>query len=327
MIQTKKHSGQGFTLIDCHAAKRGFTLIELSIVLVIIGLIAGGVLVGQDLINAAAIRAQISQIEKYNTAVNTFRGKYGYLPGDIPDPYASQYGFYGRGQYPGEGDGDGLIEGVFADGPGNGTYNDGSYQGIGETPMFWVDLTKASLIDGGFSLASSTQPPSIDPVTLSSSPNLNAYFPQAKLGAGNYIYVWGDTTRIDEMNGFNNFNFFGISAISVLGGAGYPIFTSPGLSVQQAYAIDQKMDDGLPQSGKVIAMYLGGFARWAGDAYIPGGPAGSSAYPVTSGTGIKTVGAPTTCYDNGNVAGAMEQYSMSQNGGAGINCALSFQFQ
>ena len=48
--------------------KRGFTLIELSIVLVIIGLIVGGILVGQDLINAAAIRAQIAQVEKYQTA-------------------------------------------------------------------------------------------------------------------------------------------------------------------------------------------------------------------------------------------------------------------
>ena len=38
----------------------GFTLIELSIVLVIIGLLVGGVLVGQDLIRAAGVRAQIS---------------------------------------------------------------------------------------------------------------------------------------------------------------------------------------------------------------------------------------------------------------------------
>lgn len=61
------------------AKNNGFMLIELSIALVVIGLIVGGVLVGQDLINAAAVRAQISQIEKYNTAVNTFREKYGYL--------------------------------------------------------------------------------------------------------------------------------------------------------------------------------------------------------------------------------------------------------
>ena len=75
--------------------KKGFTLIELSIVLVIIGLIAGGVLIGRDLINAAAIRAQISQIEKIQTAVNTFRGKFNALPGDMGTAIANQFGFPG----------------------------------------------------------------------------------------------------------------------------------------------------------------------------------------------------------------------------------------
>jgi hypothetical protein len=36
-----------------------------------------------------------------------------------------------------------------------------------------------------------------------------------------------------------------------------------------------------------------------------------------------TSGSATTCYDNGNVAGATQQYSLGQNGGAGMNCALS----
>src|SRR5271156_1365895 len=90
--------------------RRGFTLIELSIVLVIIGLIVGGVLVGRDLIASAQVRSQITQIEKYNTATNTFRAKYGYLPGDIPDPLAFNSGFQHRGSYAGEGDGNGVIE-------------------------------------------------------------------------------------------------------------------------------------------------------------------------------------------------------------------------
>jgi hypothetical protein len=81
-------------------------------VLVIIGLIVGGVLVGQ---RAAGVRATISQIEKYNTAANTFYGKYGYLPGDIKDPDASSFGFRSRGQYAGEGDGSGKLEGVYGD--------------------------------------------------------------------------------------------------------------------------------------------------------------------------------------------------------------------
>ncbi len=64
---------------------RGFTLIELSIVLVIIGLIVGGVLVGQDLIHAAALRAVISEKDRFSAAIYTFQGKYGYLPGDFPN--------------------------------------------------------------------------------------------------------------------------------------------------------------------------------------------------------------------------------------------------
>src|SRR3954468_21990802 len=91
--------------------ERGFTLIELSIVLVIIGLIVGGVLVGQDLIRAAEIRATVGQYEKYNTAINTFRSKYNGLPGDIVGPGA--FGLYSTsmdGSAAGLGDGNGLVE-------------------------------------------------------------------------------------------------------------------------------------------------------------------------------------------------------------------------
>jgi prepilin-type N-terminal cleavage/methylation domain-containing protein len=61
---------------------KGFTLVEVSIVLVIVGLIVGGVLVGRELIDNASMRKVISDLEKYQTAANTFRDKYGAFPGD-----------------------------------------------------------------------------------------------------------------------------------------------------------------------------------------------------------------------------------------------------
>jgi prepilin-type N-terminal cleavage/methylation domain-containing protein len=292
----------------------GFTLVELSIVLVIIGLIIGGVLVGQDLINTAGIRAQVSQIEKYNTAVNTFRGKYGYLPGDIPDPTASQYGFAPRGTLPGQGDGNGiLVNGV-------DIWPNGWNQGVGEVMMIWNDLTAAHLIEGSFTTASSTANVVNNDVTIASTPSLYDFYPVAKIGGGNFVYVWSGGVNSD-LNGSDNNNYFGLGVIAALVN-GYAIQTSPSLSVLQAYKIDNKIDDGLPQSGKVMAMGLAGGSgpRWLGGSthliWSWGGPAPGTATPPSS----------TTCYDNANNGSAVMTYSVGQSNGTGINCGLSFRF-
>jgi prepilin-type N-terminal cleavage/methylation domain-containing protein len=138
--------------------KSGFTLIELSIVLVIIGLIVGGVLVGRDLISAAVVPAQISQIEKYQQAVNTFKGKYGYLPGDIPEPYASQFGFVARGAYAGTGDGKGIMEGITSYAA---SANKGHCPGSGENILIWRELSDTRLIDNSFQSAVASIIPSV----------------------------------------------------------------------------------------------------------------------------------------------------------------------
>jgi len=62
--------------------KNGFTLVELSIVLVIIGLLIGGILVGQSLIDSAKLQSFVRQMQQYDAALLTFYTKYKSIPGD-----------------------------------------------------------------------------------------------------------------------------------------------------------------------------------------------------------------------------------------------------
>lgn len=63
--------------------QRGFTLIEIAIVLVIIGLLVGGVLKGQELIRSAQVRKAISNMDELKTAVFGFQDRFRALPGDM----------------------------------------------------------------------------------------------------------------------------------------------------------------------------------------------------------------------------------------------------
>ena len=96
-------------------SQKGFTLVELAIVMIIIGLLISGILKGQELVESARVAATVTQIKGIDAAISTFRDKYQALPGDIANPGAR---LPECAAYPGPigcnvgGNGDGFVSGA-----------------------------------------------------------------------------------------------------------------------------------------------------------------------------------------------------------------------
>jgi hypothetical protein len=111
-------------------SEAGFSLVELAIVLLVIGLIIGGILKGQELLESARLKSLLTQVNEYRVATSIFLEKYGALPGDYDK--AKEY-IDDKLQ---NGNGDGKI-----DGPGLASHGAGH-----EALSFWSHLAAAGLI-------------------------------------------------------------------------------------------------------------------------------------------------------------------------------------
>ncbi len=195
----------------------GFSLVEMSIVIIVIGLILAAVMKGRVVIDIARTRALISEINNYKAAVGSFYAKYKALPGDF-----SEASVYWTGENTVSGNGDGKI----------------SFQsdaGIYEGYQAWQHLSNESMVN---LLLTGTQTTGLA--------LLDVDVPRAKVGGG-YFFDYGSIGTLTQ----NNLLILGVPLVPA--GGNYParLTLDGGLTPKQAYDLDVKIDDGLPSGGAV----------------------------------------------------------------------------
>ena len=223
--------------------RHGFSLVEIAIVLVILGLLVGGIVAGKSIIQASQVRKITADFVRYNTAVRAFDTQYGGYPGDLPR--ATEYwGFAGgtTGQdaacYNVSSKAKGTCNG---DGDGNiACANPAGTWSCSETFHAWKQLANAGLIEGSY-----TGVKGVGGTDYMIVPGFNA---PGSSRAGTGFAFWS------QQDGFvgdgNCFPGKGGNLI-MFGTANTSITEYPGLRPTEAWNIDLKMDDGKPGLGNM----------------------------------------------------------------------------
>ncbi len=228
------------------SSEKGFTLVELAISLVVIGLIIGGVLRGKEMIHNAQISSTMSQIKSFDAAAATFRDTYGALPGDLKDP---QLRLPNCTTFPCNlsGNANGKIDWTFDMGIGGDDFV--------EAFNFFPHLQKAGLIKDPFgngTVSSGTYPPTPTSDTHSEfSPKM------ALKGVWAFYVIYADPTRGQgaPQQGMNDIHYYSIFDLSAL----------------EAGAMDKKLDD---------------FNGYTGDVVVVQNPVTPATRPCTDADGV-----------------------------------------
>ncbi len=222
----------------CHM-RHAFTLIELSIVLIIIGLLVGGILAGQGLIEAASIQSQANQLREYDVAYKTFQVKFGdsAIPGDYDRAADAIAGAT-------SGNGDQLIEN---DNPVAATRPLCRVTYANEQPEFFIQLSNAGLLKGSFD---GTQ-------------TLGTGFPELKMNKGKGMSGGSSYSRDALYTGMQLLASQDPTRRAILclnlGDTSQAAFSNMNRRIgvataQQMLLLDTKIDDGAAKGGRLIAL-------------------------------------------------------------------------
>lgn len=237
----------------------GFSLVELSIVLVILGLLTGGILSGQSLIRSAELRAITTEYQRYAAAVMSFRDRYMALPGDAPN--ATRFWGIAAGS---TGYDTACFESATSDSTtcnGNGDGTIGQYYNLNlslmsERYLAWKHLANAGLVEGTYR---GSLPPS--------GGNQGEYLkvpgavPTSKLANAVWL-LHGRPASGNNTDSAWEFNFIryggNILTIGEPHSSNYGVPTGAVVRPAEAWNIDAKIDDGDAIRGRMWVSYRSG---------------------------------------------------------------------
>jgi prepilin-type N-terminal cleavage/methylation domain-containing protein len=221
------------------SARNAFSLVELSIVLVILGLLTGGILAGQSLIRASEMRAVTNEYMRYSTALGTFKDKYFAIPGDFNNAQA----FWGTAAAcPGIST---TATGGTCNGDGNGQIST-SAATANEVFRAWQELALAGLIEGSYSGTSG------DTTATDSYVIFGTNVPKSRMANAGWGILYLGPVAVSSATWFDgtfsNVLFFGS------GNNANSLPTAAVLKPEEAWNIDTKVDDGKPATGAVVSL-------------------------------------------------------------------------